>query len=98
MAARSAPRVGIVGLLGHNLIAITTALRGWGVCQQQALKTEIPQSPEQRKRLDSLYECILCACCSTSCPSFWWSEGGDKRYLGPSILQQVVPHHTCMEY
>ncbi|KAH3732562.1 mitochondrial succinate dehydrogenase complex subunit B [Pelomyxa schiedti] len=57
--------------------------------EQQALKTEIPQSPEQRKRLDSLYECILCACCSTSCPSFWWSEGGDKRYLGPSVLQQA---------
>ena len=38
------------------------------------------QSPEDRDRLDGLYECILCACCSTSCPSYWWN--GD-RYLGP---------------
>jgi succinate dehydrogenase / fumarate reductase iron-sulfur subunit len=41
------------------------------------------QSPEDRKKLDGLYECILCACCSTSCPSYWWN--GD-RYLGPSAL------------
>lgn len=41
------------------------------------------QSPEDRKKLDGLYECILCACCSTSCPSYWWN--GD-RYLGPAAL------------
>ena len=41
------------------------------------------QSPEDRKKLDGLYECILCACCSTSCPSYWWN--GDK-FLGPAIL------------
>ena len=44
------------------------------------------QSHEDRLLLDGLYECILCACCSTSCPSYWWH--GDK-YLGPSILQQA---------
>ena len=44
------------------------------------------QSPEDRKHLDGLYECILCACCSTSCPSYWWN--GD-RYLGPAILLQA---------
>jgi len=44
------------------------------------------QTPEERKRLDGLYECILCACCSTSCPSYWWN--GD-RYLGPAILLQA---------
>lgn len=44
------------------------------------------QSPEDRKKLDGLYECILCACCSTSCPSYWWN--GD-RYLGPAILLQA---------
>ncbi len=44
------------------------------------------QSPEDRKRLDGLYECILCFCCSTSCPSYWWN--GD-RYLGPAILLQA---------
>lgn len=44
------------------------------------------QSPEDREKLDGLYECILCACCSTSCPSYWWN--GDK-YLGPAILLQA---------
>lgn len=44
------------------------------------------QTPEQREQLDGLYECILCACCSTSCPSYWWN--GDK-YLGPAILLQA---------
>ncbi len=43
------------------------------------------QSQEDRKKLDGLYECILCACCSTSCPSYWWN--GDK-YLGPATLLQ----------
>ena len=41
------------------------------------------QSPEDREELNGLYECILCACCSTSCPSYWWN--GDK-YLGPAAL------------
>ncbi|WP_303851228.1 succinate dehydrogenase iron-sulfur subunit [Seleniivibrio woodruffii] len=41
---------------------------------------EIYQSPEDRKKLDGLYECILCGCCSSSCPSFW----ADKKYLGPN--------------
>jgi succinate dehydrogenase / fumarate reductase iron-sulfur subunit len=44
------------------------------------------QSPEDRKKLDGLYECILCACCSTSCPSYWWNG---ERYLGPAILLQA---------
>jgi succinate dehydrogenase / fumarate reductase iron-sulfur subunit len=44
------------------------------------------QSKDDRARLDGLYECILCACCSTSCPSYWWN--GD-RYLGPAILLQA---------
>lgn len=44
------------------------------------------QSREDREKLDGLYECILCACCSTSCPSYWWN--GD-RYLGPAILLQA---------
>ena len=42
--------------------------------------------PEEREKLDGLYECILCACCSTSCPSYWWN--GD-RYLGPAVLLQA---------
>ena len=44
------------------------------------------QSPEDREKLDGLYECILCACCSTACPSYWWN--GDK-YLGPAVLLQA---------
>lgn len=48
--------------------------------------TEFLQSRENRKKLDGLYECILCACCSTSCPSYWWNSEG---YLGPAILLQA---------
>ena len=44
------------------------------------------QSPEDREKLDGLYECILCACCSTSCPSFWWNP---EKFLGPSALIQA---------
>jgi succinate dehydrogenase/fumarate reductase iron-sulfur protein len=47
---------------------------------------EYKQSKEDRKKLDGMYECILCACCSTSCPSYWWN--GDK-YLGPAVLMQA---------
>lgn len=43
------------------------------------------QSPEDREKLDGLYECILCACCSTSCPSFWWNP---DRFIGPAGLLQ----------
>ncbi|HYN46032.1 MAG TPA: succinate dehydrogenase iron-sulfur subunit [Allosphingosinicella sp.] len=58
------------------------------------LKTRTPtpsgaerlQSPEERARLDGLYECILCACCSSSCPSYWWNS---DRFLGPAILLQA---------
>ena len=56
------------------------------------LKTDSPapererlQSPEERAELDGLYECILCACCTTSCPSYWWNP---ERYLGPAVLLQ----------
>ncbi|NNM50913.1 MAG: succinate dehydrogenase iron-sulfur subunit [Pseudomonadales bacterium] len=48
--------------------------------------TERLQSPEDREKLDGLYECILCACCSTSCPSFWWNP---DKFLGPSALLQA---------
>lgn len=44
------------------------------------------QSPEEREKLDGLYECILCACCSTSCPSFWWNP---ERFIGPAGLLQA---------
>ena len=44
------------------------------------------QSPADRDKLDGLYECILCACCSTSCPSYWWNG---EKYLGPAVLLQA---------
>lgn len=44
------------------------------------------QSPEEREKLDGLYECILCACCSTACPSFWWNP---DKFVGPSGLLQA---------
>ena len=58
------------------------------------MKTDTPppaseerlQAPEDRQELDGLYECILCACCSTSCPSYWWNS---DRYLGPATLLQA---------
>lgn len=56
----------------------------------QTVSTEPPkewkQSREDREKLDGLYECIMCACCSTSCPSYWWNP---ERYLGPAVLLQA---------
>ena len=49
-------------------------------------EVELSQTPEQREKLDGLYECVLCACCSTSCPSFWWNP---DKFLGPAALLQA---------
>lgn len=49
-------------------------------------ETERLQSPEERAALDGVYECILCACCSTSCPSFWWNP---DKFVGPAGLLQA---------
>ena len=49
-------------------------------------ETERLQSPKQRAELDGLYECILCACCTTSCPSFWWNP---DKFVGPAGLLQA---------
>lgn len=51
-----------------------------------ARNSERLQSKEDRAKLDGLYECILCACCSTSCPSYWWNS---DKYLGPAALLQA---------
>lgn len=48
--------------------------------------THVKQHPIERALMDGLYECILCACCSTSCPSYWWNS---DNYLGPAILLQA---------
>jgi succinate dehydrogenase / fumarate reductase iron-sulfur subunit len=49
-------------------------------------EVEFRQTPAERERLDGLYECILCACCSTACPSFWWNP---DKFLGPAALLQA---------
>jgi len=49
-------------------------------------QAEYLQSREDRAKLDGMYECILCACCSTSCPSYWWNA---DKYLGPAVLMQA---------
>ncbi|KAK2821136.1 hypothetical protein Q7C36_020479 [Tachysurus vachellii] len=54
--------------------------------ESQQGKEQYLQSVDDRQKLDGLYECIMCACCSTSCPSYWWN--GDK-YLGPAVLMQA---------
>ena len=50
-------------------------------------EVELKQTPEEREKLDGLYECILCACCTTSCPSFWWNP---DKFLGPAALLQAA--------
>ncbi len=61
-------------------------VRPWLINHDPEPEVERLQSPEERDRLDGLYECILCACCSTSCPSFWWNP---DRFLGPAALLQA---------
>jgi succinate dehydrogenase iron-sulfur subunit len=50
-------------------------------------EAELKQTPVQRDKLDGLYECILCGCCTTSCPSFWWNP---DKFLGPAALLQAA--------
>ena len=62
------------------------AIRPYLVNQDPEPEIERLQAPEQRAELDGLYECILCACCSTACPSFWWNP---DKFLGPAALLQA---------
>jgi len=61
------------------------SIEPWLKSTTPAPTKERKQSPEEREKLDGLWECILCFCCTTSCPSYWWN--GDK-YLGPAVLLQ----------
>lgn len=54
--------------------------------EDEPLERERLQSPEERARLDGYYECILCGCCTASCPSYWWNP---EKYLGPAALLQA---------
>ncbi|MFT6072228.1 MAG: succinate dehydrogenase / fumarate reductase iron-sulfur subunit [Alphaproteobacteria bacterium] len=69
-----------------NFYAQYASIEPWMQTVTPNPQQERLQSREDREQLDGLYECILCACCSTSCPSYWWN--GDK-YLGPAVLLQA---------
>jgi len=62
------------------------SIRPYLVNDEPRPERERLQSPEEREALDGLYECILCACCSSSCPSFWWNP---DKYVGPAGLLQA---------
>ncbi|ROR32118.1 succinate dehydrogenase iron-sulfur subunit [Inmirania thermothiophila] len=62
------------------------SIEPWLQNDEPAPERERLQDPADRDRLDGLYECILCGCCSTSCPSFWWNP---DKYLGPAALLQA---------
>lgn len=62
------------------------AVKPYLVVDEPEPEIERLQSPEQRDELDGLYECILCGCCSTSCPSFWWNP---EKFRGPAALLQA---------
>jgi succinate dehydrogenase / fumarate reductase iron-sulfur subunit len=69
-----------------NFYAQYAAIEPWLKTDSPIPQKEWRQSKEDREKLDGLYECILCACCTTSCPSYWWN--GD-RYMGPAALLQA---------
>jgi succinate dehydrogenase / fumarate reductase iron-sulfur subunit len=63
------------------------SIKPWVIAKEpESPMKERVQSVEERQKLDGLFECILCFCCTTSCPSYWWN--GDK-YLGPAVLLQA---------
>jgi succinate dehydrogenase / fumarate reductase iron-sulfur subunit len=70
----------------NDAYAQYSSIEPWLKTRTPAPERERLQSPEDRAELDGLWECILCFCCTTSCPSYWWN--GD-RYLGPAVLLQA---------
>src|ERR1700674_3279125 len=70
-----------------NFYAQYASIQPWLKTTTPAPEKEWRQSHEDRQKLDGLYECILCACCSTSCPSYWWNS---ERFLGPAALLQAT--------
>ena len=83
------PHMEVVKDLVPNLThayAQLESIQPWLKTDSPAPSSERLQSPEDRAKLDGLYECILCFCCQTSCPSYWWNS---DRYLGPAVLIQA---------
>ena len=69
-----------------NLYTQLKSIKPWLIKKSRnEFSEENIQSRNEREKLDGLYECILCACCSTSCPSYWWNS---DKYLGPAVLLQ----------
>jgi succinate dehydrogenase / fumarate reductase, iron-sulfur subunit len=69
-----------------NFYAQHASVEPWLKTDTAAPEKEWKQSKEDREKLDGHYECILCACCSTACPSYWWNS---ERFLGPAALLQA---------
>ncbi len=69
-----------------NFYAQYQSIEPWLHSATPEPEKERRQTPDDRDQLDGLYECVLCACCSTSCPSYWWNG---NRYLGPAVLLQA---------
>ncbi|MCC7326851.1 MAG: succinate dehydrogenase iron-sulfur subunit [Burkholderiales bacterium] len=70
----------------RHFYAQYASIQPWLQTQSAAGSRERLQSPDDRKKLDGLYECILCACCTAACPSSWWNP---DRFLGPAVLLQA---------
>ena len=70
-----------------NFYAQYASIEPWLKTTTPTPQKEWKQSHEDREKLDGLYECILCACCSTSCPSYWWKS---ERFIGPAALLQAT--------
>ena len=62
------------------------AIKPYLIVKDPMPEVELEQTPAQREKLDGLYECILCGCCSTACPSFWWNP---DKFRGPAALLQA---------
>src|SRR5215813_6563111 len=75
-----------------NFYAQHASIQPWLQTVSPTPQKEWKQSHDDRQKLDGLYECILCACCSTACPSYWWNS---ERFLGPAALLQA--HRFIMD-
>lgn len=69
-----------------NAYAQLTSIEPWLKSTENPPDRERLQTPDERREIDGLYECILCYSCATSCPSYWWNS---ERYLGPAVLLQA---------